>query len=1278
MIMACEDVGTYTVAVRGRCMIAHSFKGECFGPAQALHGCTYVVDAVCQGQELKPEANYLIDICAVEQALHQTLDQYSRSNLDNHPEFVGSNTTCERMALAVWEKVAKALPAPPALDKLKIVVRESDVAHVEYERALGATTDPGLYSVSVRGRFMAARTINAQLQGATFVVDALFSGCELDPAASFLFDICLAEELVSKAAARLHQTNLDNTLAVGTCGREPTSNAIAEGLWKAVAQGLPAGHSLTHLKLAVREHDELKAEFACPLPRAEPPARPAPGPRRGPEPGPEPGPEHTLAVRGRCMIAHSFRGDEFGPAQALHGCTYVVDARYSFGGADGDGSSFGAEHALAQTALNAACAHYHQRNLDALDEFAGENTTCERVARSLWSRIEAVLPPRARERLVGLEVVVRESDVAYVTFRRRLGPPTKQCGTAVLIDVDALEDAQRRAAAAGEGSTPTGIVHRRPLGALTSVLPHTVCAFSRRATADEAKACVTGLGMDAGGMRIALLGPEGAAAASTAECLLAEAGVGEGRTVGVVSSDAAAHAMMAAQSRRVRPIPVVGADFAADRALLTAVGCCTPRKDDAASRVAYLTDKRPIDERAYSRETLRALQEALGEARARKTRAAPPSGGAPAELRVFDLGAGTLSMLPLVSSAAQGAGFGKVRYLAFDSDQSLLDAAEATLTSSGAYRRSGAPAGAESLELVPVHTLISTEAAGGMQVHLELHCEDILALDGKTGTAEGPAPCDLLVGSGFADLLPPSQLATLLPRLCPGGLAYLPITFAGTTRLEPPCRGDGNVPSDARVAAAYHAHLRHNEGQYIEPRELIASLESLGGQALHSGNSHWVIPPEEPFHLWMVDFLAAGSARALWAHGFDAAAWRERALARRATVVAENVDLLLRLPAATALGAQLVARPAVVASPLGAPPPAAGTYSALEFVAPRTVALRPTPIPTELPPTGVAIRSEVSMVSTGTELLIYRGQFDVTDEPLDATIKGLSEERLSFPMAYGYSLVGRIVAVGSEVPSTAVGRRVFAFAPHAEMAFATHEGVQTVPDGISAADASFLPAAETALSIVHDAHPRASEVVHVYGAGLIGLLVIATLRDCGVTVVSVEPAAGRRALALRMGAHSAFHPGQAPQKAADVSIECSGAPPALQGAIDGTADTGRVVIASWYGKKPVGLSLGTRFHRSHIELIASQVSAITGGHASRWSKARRFSAAWELLRRVKPSTSLPVLTLPLAEAGAAYQQLDQPDGGGMTVVHFEYDAGEAAEEDRRRARTDWAALRAKF
>jgi len=54
------------VAVHGRCMIAHSFEGECFGPAQALHGCTYVVDAIVEGPKLQTGANYLVDFCPAE------------------------------------------------------------------------------------------------------------------------------------------------------------------------------------------------------------------------------------------------------------------------------------------------------------------------------------------------------------------------------------------------------------------------------------------------------------------------------------------------------------------------------------------------------------------------------------------------------------------------------------------------------------------------------------------------------------------------------------------------------------------------------------------------------------------------------------------------------------------------------------------------------------------------------------------------------------------------------------------------------------------------------------------------------------------------------------------------------------------------------------------------------------------------------------------------------------------------------------------------------------
>ena len=153
----------FSVAVRGRCQIAHSFKGEQFGPAQALHGCTYVVDAVCKGAHLLPNCNYLVDICAAEAALHEALAIYNLRNLDELDEFANDNTTCERLARAVWERVAAALErTQPAVEALQIIVAESDVAHVEYERRLGPAAPPGMYTVSVRGRFMAARSLRGE------------------------------------------------------------------------------------------------------------------------------------------------------------------------------------------------------------------------------------------------------------------------------------------------------------------------------------------------------------------------------------------------------------------------------------------------------------------------------------------------------------------------------------------------------------------------------------------------------------------------------------------------------------------------------------------------------------------------------------------------------------------------------------------------------------------------------------------------------------------------------------------------------------------------------------------------------------------------------------------------------------------------------------------------------------------------------------------------------------------------------------------------------------
>ena len=145
----------------------------------------------------------------------------------------------------------------------------------------------------------------------------------------------------------------------------------------------------------------------------------APRPHRN-----ESGGRHTIVARGRCMIAHSFTGLIFGPAQALHGCTYVIDARLS---ADGllEDSEPACTRAEAELALADALRVYHQRNLDDLAEVAGENTTCERVGRALWCRMAAALPFSSRSGLAPiseLEIVVRESDVAWAAYRRRLGP----------------------------------------------------------------------------------------------------------------------------------------------------------------------------------------------------------------------------------------------------------------------------------------------------------------------------------------------------------------------------------------------------------------------------------------------------------------------------------------------------------------------------------------------------------------------------------------------------------------------------------------------------------------------------------------------------------------------------------------------------------------------------------------------------------------------------------------------------------------------------------------
>jgi 6-pyruvoyl-tetrahydropterin synthase len=130
----------------------------------------------------------------------------------------------------------------------------------------------------------------------------------------------------------------------------------------------------------------------------------------------------SVTVRDHMMIAHSLRGDVFGPAQRLHGATYVVDATFRRATLDADGIVI--DIGRAADALRAVVAELGYRNLDDEADFAGMNTTTEALARVVADRLAdrartGALGDGARE-LDGLVVTLRESHVAWASYERPL------------------------------------------------------------------------------------------------------------------------------------------------------------------------------------------------------------------------------------------------------------------------------------------------------------------------------------------------------------------------------------------------------------------------------------------------------------------------------------------------------------------------------------------------------------------------------------------------------------------------------------------------------------------------------------------------------------------------------------------------------------------------------------------------------------------------------------------------------------------------------------------
>jgi 6-pyruvoyltetrahydropterin/6-carboxytetrahydropterin synthase len=120
------------VTVRDHVMVAHSLPRPVFGPAQALHGATYVVEASFGRRELD-EDGIVVDIGAALSALRETLDVLRYRNLDEHPEFAGVVTSTEVLTRWVTDRLSES-PVAQALDRIEVVLRESPDAWVSYAR----------------------------------------------------------------------------------------------------------------------------------------------------------------------------------------------------------------------------------------------------------------------------------------------------------------------------------------------------------------------------------------------------------------------------------------------------------------------------------------------------------------------------------------------------------------------------------------------------------------------------------------------------------------------------------------------------------------------------------------------------------------------------------------------------------------------------------------------------------------------------------------------------------------------------------------------------------------------------------------------------------------------------------------------------------------------------------------------------------------------------------------------------------------------------------------
>jgi threonine dehydrogenase-like Zn-dependent dehydrogenase len=203
-----------------------------------------------------------------------------------------------------------------------------------------------------------------------------------------------------------------------------------------------------------------------------------------------------------------------------------------------------------------------------------------------------------------------------------------------------------------------------------------------------------------------------------------------------------------------------------------------------------------------------------------------------------------------------------------------------------------------------------------------------------------------------------------------------------------------------------------------------------------------------------------------------------------------------------------------------------------------------------------------------------------------------------------------------------------------------------------------LPLVETALQVTLDAGTGYRDRVIVLGAGVLGLLTGLLLQRSGWRPLIAEPLQWRRAVASSLGVTTAA-PEELVKEEVPLVIDASGNPDAPAVALDMLAHEGTLLVASWFGTKPVVLPLGGAFHRRRLTIRSTQVSTVPARLSGTWSRSRRRQETVELLPEL-PLAQLCTHDFDFGAAAEAFRAVDQGRPGLMHAV-LNYDRSAAGD-----------------